>query len=478
MPLWAAALTAALSMGVVDVDPGRAGGPAPGLGDPGTSADVANPTVEGPITGGIHGHPWYDPAFEVGSQGYVEEEYFLSGVARSHPAGTSAAYKTRILVIRPASPLRFNGTVVVEWDNVTAQAAFSPMFAWAHPLLLRDGYAFVSVSAQAAGVCCSPLSHFVWDPLRYGSLIHPEDVYSFDIYSQAIESLVHPSPPPEDPLGGLVVNKVIAVGQSQSANRLHTYVNEVHNAVDLIDGFIIDAGGSKNFPTPPSDPVIHFLSEDGITAAAPDRMGHPNYRLWEAPAASHNDADTARHIDGGQAQRNAIPGWPQFPYSEDERLHAEGLHYGEEGPSTYAGCQVLGEGGNEYPRRYAVQAALDHMNRWVTDGVAAPQPPRVQFTGSTIARDDFGHPLGGVRLPPIDVPVARYFATTCALFGHTVALDPATLLELYPTHADYVSAMQAATDAAVGAGFMLAEDGEELMGMAEASAIPFGLWAP
>lgn len=473
------ALAVALSMGVVDVEPGRAGGRDPGTAGPGmiASADVANPTVEGPVTGGIHGHPWYDPAFEVGSQGYVEEEYFLSGVAASHPAGTSADYKTRILVIRPSLE-RFNGTVVVEWDNVTAQAAFSPMFTWGHALLLRDGYAFVSVSAQAAGVCCSPLSHRVWDPLRYGSLTHPGDAYSFDIYSQAIESFVHPSATTEDPLGDLVVNKVIAVGQSQSASRLHTYVNEVHDAVGLVDGFIIDAGGSKNFPTPPSDPVIHFLSEDGISAAAPNRMGHPNYRLWEAPAASHNDADTARHVDGGQAQRNAIPGWPQFPYSEDERLHAEGLHYGEEGPSTHAGCQVLGQGGNEYPRRYAVQAALDHMNRWVTVGVAAPQPPRVQFSGTAIVRDEFGHPLGGVRLPPIDVPVARYFATTCALFGHSVALDTATLLDLYPTHADYVTAMQAATDAAVAAGFMLAEDGEELMGMAEASAIPMWPSAP
>lgn len=115
-----------------------------------------DPTVEGPIGGaGIHGHPWFDPAFEVESIGFVEEEYFISGPARALTTDAAdAEYKTRIFVVRPAAAEDFNGTVVVEWDNVTAQAAFSPMWTWLHPLLLREGYAFVSVSAQAAGVCC------------------------------------------------------------------------------------------------------------------------------------------------------------------------------------------------------------------------------------------------------------------------------------------------------------------------------------
>lgn len=460
----AATIVGVLVSGVAVVGTGRADAPAP----------TPNPSVEGPVAGGIHGHPWYDPAFEVGSIGYVEEEFFLSGTARnltvSPPSSTTAPYKTRILVIRPATAERFNGTVVVEWDNVTAQAAFSPMFTWLHPLLLRDGYAFVSVSAQEAGVCCGPLSHKAWDPLRYQSLSHPGDAYSFDIYSQAIQSFL--SPPVIDPLGGLAVQRVIAVGQSQSATRLHTYVNQVHDQVQLVDGFVLDAGGSKTFSKAPSAPVIHFLSEDGISAAEPNVFGDPNYRLWEVPGASHNDADTARHIDNGQAQRNSID-TPQFSYEEEQRLHAELLHYGEEGPSSYAGCQVIGEGGNEYPRRYAVQAALDHLNRWVSGGVPAPQPPRVEFDGTAIARDEFGHPKGGVRLPPLDVPVARYLAITCALFGQTVALDPTTLLELYPDHADYLTKMQAATDAAVANGYLLPLDAAELLGMAQASAIPF-----
>ena len=61
---------------------------------------VADPVVEGPIGRvGLWGHPWNDQFFEVGSIGYVEEEYFVSGSAKTYTARpTSAAYKTRILV--------------------------------------------------------------------------------------------------------------------------------------------------------------------------------------------------------------------------------------------------------------------------------------------------------------------------------------------------------------------------------------------
>ncbi len=67
--------------------------------------------------------------------GYTQSEYFLSGTASSYapvtPLGsngewqvapaTTAPYTTRIVVDRPASPAKFNGTVIVEWLNDTAE---------------------------------------------------------------------------------------------------------------------------------------------------------------------------------------------------------------------------------------------------------------------------------------------------------------------------------------------------------------------
>lgn len=94
-------------------------------------------------------------AFDLAPYGYVEEEFFVSGTAKTYtPQPSTADYTTRMLVRRPADPKRFNGTVVVEWNNVTAQHDQSPDWFWSYPMALREGFADVIVSAQAAGICC------------------------------------------------------------------------------------------------------------------------------------------------------------------------------------------------------------------------------------------------------------------------------------------------------------------------------------
>ena len=428
---------------------------------------VVNPVVEGPIgRTGLWGHPWNDQFFEVGSIGYAEEEYFVSGTAKSYTATPATApYKTRILVYRPTDPHRFNGTTIVEWDNVTAQNAEEPMWTWLHPMVFREGYAYVFVSAQAAAVCCGPRSHQLWDPVRYAGLNHPGDDYSFDIYSQVVQAVR--SPQGVDAMGGLKTKRVLAVGNSQSASRLHTYVNTVQRDAGVVDAFLLDAGGSKKFTGEPLVPVVQLLSEDGLAPDAPNVSA--NYRLWEVPGASHNDADTGAH-DASDSRTTTHA--PKQPYAAEEEIHRHS-HYGEEGLSTHATCApVLLGGGNEYPRRYAVRAAAHHLDRWVKTGKPAPAAPRAEFDALGLpSRDAHGNALGGLRLPPLDVPVATYAATTCGLFGSTVAFDLLTLAQLYPSHDDYVTKMQAATDRAVAAGFLLPHDAEELMTLAGASSV-------
>jgi hypothetical protein len=73
-------------------------------------------------------------ACDLAPLGYEVEEFFLSGLATRYavagsltsdgvwgatPSG-SAPYKTRAVVIRPRDPAAFNGTVLVEWLNVTS----------------------------------------------------------------------------------------------------------------------------------------------------------------------------------------------------------------------------------------------------------------------------------------------------------------------------------------------------------------------
>ena len=107
----------------------------PSIGSPLYAQDMPDPVVSEPTTGGTHARPFGSAAANLPA-GYVEEERFLSGTARSYarvgdwlrdgrwearPAG-EAAYAVRLLVRRPADPVDFNGVVVVEWLNVSAMA--------------------------------------------------------------------------------------------------------------------------------------------------------------------------------------------------------------------------------------------------------------------------------------------------------------------------------------------------------------------
>lgn len=90
----------------------------------------------GEVTPAPAGTPAASIAAIMGS-GYVESEWFVSGTASTYrPAGTWGSdgrwakvvdqadqpFTTRFVVDRPADPARFNGTVWVEWLNVTAGA--------------------------------------------------------------------------------------------------------------------------------------------------------------------------------------------------------------------------------------------------------------------------------------------------------------------------------------------------------------------
>ena len=57
----------------------------------------------------------------------------------------------------------------------------APQWIAGHDELVRDGFAWVGVSAQQVGVDALKAA----DPSRYGSLSHPGDSYSYDIFSQA-----------------------------------------------------------------------------------------------------------------------------------------------------------------------------------------------------------------------------------------------------------------------------------------------------
>ena len=57
-----------------------------------------------------------------------------------------------MIVRRPQDPARFSGTVVVEWLNVTIGRDGDPSWGYAAEEIIREGHAWVGVSAQQTGV--------------------------------------------------------------------------------------------------------------------------------------------------------------------------------------------------------------------------------------------------------------------------------------------------------------------------------------
>ena len=164
--------------------------------------------IQGPIEGGRHGWAFNRPLIDMAAHGFVEAEYFLTGQAttyapapgaelgrdgkwRIEPSG-QVPFKTRFLVYRPADPAKFNGTVVVCWNNVTAGYE---LFFGEGPEVLEEGYAYVCATVQRVGVHGfeeNPQGLVAWDGERYGDLSIPTDDASYDIFTL---SLIHISEP-------------------------------------------------------------------------------------------------------------------------------------------------------------------------------------------------------------------------------------------------------------------------------------------
>ncbi|MET0343275.1 MAG: alpha/beta hydrolase domain-containing protein [Polyangiales bacterium] len=457
-------------------------GSARAIGGASGRSRVAAPTVIGPIPArakpgqASHDYPFLTPKEDLSAHGYVEEEFFLDGVASRYdtsPRGSGAVlssghpYRTRIVVRRPTSTKTFNGTVLLEWQNVGAgydmDAHWGP--SWEH--FVRKGYAWVGVSAQRAGVHGGASTHEAlvqndglraWSPGRYGSLDLTaggavlDDSLGFDVFAQTARALRWPGA--KDALGGLRAKLVIAMGTGQAANRLALYHNHLHAQHGVIDGYYLLSGGQA-LRTDLDVKVFQFLSESDLRGG---------------PARGQPDSDTFRSWE--------IAGSAQVGY-ESEQYRAGLLARDFPGRADSAHC-------DEPPfsrvrAHYVINAQYDALVRWVSKGIAPPSAPRIVFTDGdapTIARDALGIARGGIRLPEVEVPTAlnsgaNTGTSSCALYGMHRPFAPSTLQRMYPTHADYARAVAQVAQRASRAGYISNGAAWEMAVDAAMSDVPF-----
>ncbi|MBS0579011.1 MAG: hypothetical protein JSR36_07080 [Proteobacteria bacterium] len=492
---------------------------------------------------GVHGFPFRTSTLNLAGAGYVEQEFLLSGTAQAYVPvaplgsdgrwnvtanpGVTAPYVTRILVRRPTDPARFNGTVVVEWNNASGGSDTQSDWLYMHEEILRQGYAYIGVTAQYVGV----QTLLAWEGgpgSRYASLFHPGDSFAYDIFSQAGAVVLHGRPGDPRALGELTgrVSAVLATGFSQSAAWLTTYFNAIHRLGPVYNAFLIHDAGfdaplsldvasfATGDPPPGGVPATPFidtpyplqlrddqsqpalivlsefgLSDDGNAAARtfhlqPD-SGH--IRVWEFAGAPHLESGWFRDLVADD--RKTYPGTALDPCDGPPGIpsivHAPG-----------------------------VRAAVTALSLWAR-GASAPRPaPRMSlqvpsppddFDQSVVFNRDAKTQLvrGGIRLPAVTVPVATLNGNRedfdwsilgpggqCVFVGvydpwdhdsdlwdGQAGVDPSTTPEpdlqvLYPTHQNYVERVSASALQSVVNGYLRPADGVQLALDAVHAAVP------
>jgi len=447
---------------------------------------------------------------EMEALGYVEEEFLLRGRASAYhwagvdkvgPVAGPTAYCTRILVRRPADPMRFSGRVVLEILNASYGYDVSGVIRGLQPVMTANGDAFVGVTSKS--ICVRALKKA--DPIRYASLQwgRPagravcEGSMFYGAYRRDAPSMIS-SPESEDGLfwdmytqtghllrskdgGGLLpgmrCSRLYGAGASQSSYYLNAYIEAFgREGGPPFDGYLPFLGSRVvklsqcAGDLPEGDPRLHnrsgptpvvLVNTQGDVSSNPigrrDDSDAPNnrFRLYEIPGPAH-----ASGMGPGGAPSPA---------------HLQALGIPDGGPA--ASSLPPGMTDNDFPNRLFVAGAYLRLIKWVEQGVPPPSAARLDLdTHGKLILDEFGNAKGGVRNPYVDVPAFRYRTSIegsgfAANRGTKEILAADILRKLYGAPEAYLAKVAAATDRLIQEGW-IPEYGRDVI-MADARSVRF-----
>jgi hypothetical protein len=424
---------------------------------------------------------------ELSDYDYVEEEWFATGEAEGHP------YVTSVYVRRPRDPERFSGTVMVE--PVHAMSA-APVWQYVAPYMMRSGHGFAAVCSQK-----SALDTHVkpFDSDRYASLAiwsdapTPDDaamaapprdpsamqarmeamrrfnVLSTPILAQAGAAIADG----DGPFAGYDVRHVILAGHSQTGGVVTQYILDGHDAYRRADGAPVYHGyfpsGAPGVTFGAYDvPIVQVVSDGDISD--PNRAGRENRTYRRADSDDPSDRYRLYELAG-------VPhmGTRYAPY-DNAAMWASGP------ASATAGTVPADATMNSLPHNELFSVAMDHLIRWVADGVTPPRAERIEVgPDGLFAKDELGNSRGGVRSAQMDVPRLRYFSNPGVgadgvpqrgVVGIQKPIPKETLARMYADHADYVDRFTKRVDELVAEGWLLPEDADEMRTEAEKADVP------
>jgi hypothetical protein len=440
-------------------------------------ARVQGPISESPSsravvleTYGLERLPGYD---------YIQEEYFVSGVAAEHD------YSTRILVRRPADMSKFNGRALTEvshiWGGTSVWRAYNRQ-------IMRAGYIWVEIDSQSPSAVDLIKGA---NPERYaemkfieGELAHnflatipftenptPDLLarqyddfksrwwtatpQSFEIIAQVANSLRHGLPGlPES-----AVRTLLFAGISQTGGVVRRFIERHHNlrrrpdGGPVFDGYLPGASGGDALPDI-DVPVIEVLGEaefqsvrwacgvsGQVRGLSHRRKDSPTFRLYEVAGMAHRETRHMSEKDKERLRNCPLP---------------EGAKW------------------STFPNSHIYNALLELLADWA-EGLRTPQSSRLLATvgdTDTIVRDDWGNAVGGLRTTYTDAPLTTLVAATpmgrpAWYQGHEIPLHLHQLLETYSSPVEYRRVHAQVVDRMLAEGFLLPEDAEELRREAE-----------
>lgn len=447
-------------------------------------------------------------------QPYVEEEFFLEGTATVFnyrtlppvrgdiepiPDQTDLPYKTRFVVRRPADPADFNGTVVIEWMNSTSGFDVAAVWDTSAEYFARKGIVYVGWTNSNQSLAfllggCQPVPLLpATCATRYQDLLLSENGQAYEIGSQLARLLRNPDTSPLP--ANYAVERIFHSGQSQQGGSIVTYASAFHDP-DASDGYFVQTAGvarainggvsctAEGAPAfPDCTPAL-----EGEERLVRTDLPVPVYRMQ-----TETDLAVLGVLSGGTRQED-IAGFRYYELagSAHTTVHEVELFGLPIALETFCAEPLNSLADGPVFGAFVVNALWENLELQLEDGVAAPRGEPIKTVGDTIARDVFGNALGGVRLPELDVPVARYGPSAtvspdllpfipanlanlfCFLTGTTTPFSDSLLELLYPTRDDFLDPYFAATDALVEARFLLPEDAQFLKSRAVPEA--HGAW--
>lgn len=359
----------------------------------------------------------------------------------------------------------------MEWLNVTLDQDIDFVFGATRELLVREGYAWIGVSAQRNGIEAMKK----WNPERYstlsvaasnidpadGSEIDPAnplimavggDVLAWDIFSQVGRLAAANS---SRMMGGLQVNRLIAAAESQSTLKVSTYYNSIQPLHRVYDGFLFyDRSGLLR--TDVDAKTIAIGTEIFTTLMGrPPQDDTDHQRWWEVNGASHFSLDEIQNYVDPFIKRDAA-----FRDSDGKALSLSDLT-GMKGPCAPATIY------SRVPNGDIMKAALKSLNTWISGGPAPANTSRfVVDDQNNYVRDANGQILGGIRTAAQDAPIARNAGIGngpwfCGPSGNHVDFTPAQLCQRYGSHTAYVARVQAIVNANVRSRVLLPEEAQK-----------------